>query len=80
MELYLHSSITPSWCGAQLKHRDSFATFVNITFIITTVPQNQQLRKCIYNQKMATLPQQGNIPQTNSITVDLEEDEDLDAH
>jgi hypothetical protein len=24
MELYLHSSSTPSWRGAQLKHRDNF--------------------------------------------------------
>jgi hypothetical protein len=24
MELYLHSSNTPSWCGAKLKHRDNF--------------------------------------------------------
>jgi hypothetical protein len=24
VELYLHSPNTPSWCGAQLKHRDSF--------------------------------------------------------
>jgi hypothetical protein len=25
MELYLHSPNTPSWRGAQLKHRDNFA-------------------------------------------------------
>jgi hypothetical protein len=24
MELYFHSPNTPSWCGAQLKHRDDF--------------------------------------------------------
>jgi hypothetical protein len=24
VELYLHSPNTPSWCGAQLKHRDNF--------------------------------------------------------
>jgi hypothetical protein len=24
LELYLHSPNTPSWCGAQLKHRDNF--------------------------------------------------------
>jgi hypothetical protein len=24
VELYLHSPNTPSWCGAQVKHRDSF--------------------------------------------------------
>jgi hypothetical protein len=24
VEIYLHSSSTPSWCGAQLKHRDNF--------------------------------------------------------
>jgi len=28
VELYLHSTNTPSSCGAQLKHRDNFVTFV----------------------------------------------------
>jgi hypothetical protein len=31
VELYLHSPSTPSWCGAQLKHRDSF-TFVHFSY------------------------------------------------
>jgi len=26
MDLYLHSP-TPSWCGAQLKHRDNFTFY-----------------------------------------------------
>jgi len=31
MELYLHSPITSSWRGAQLKHRDNFTfTFYNV--------------------------------------------------
>jgi hypothetical protein len=30
VELYLHSPNTPSWRGAQLKHRDNF------TFVATT--------------------------------------------
>jgi hypothetical protein len=33
VELYLHSSNTPSWRGAQLKHRDNF-TFVGLTGIL----------------------------------------------
>jgi hypothetical protein len=32
VELYLHSLNKPSWCGAQLKHRDNF-TFINLTFL-----------------------------------------------
>jgi hypothetical protein len=31
LELYLHSSNTPSWCGAQLKHKDNF-TFILLIF------------------------------------------------
>jgi len=27
-ELYLHSPNTPSWSGAQLKHRDHFTFYV----------------------------------------------------
>jgi hypothetical protein len=27
VELYLHSPNTPSWCGAQLKHRDNFTFY-----------------------------------------------------
>jgi hypothetical protein len=29
VELYLHSPNTPSWRGAQLKHRDSFSFKTN---------------------------------------------------
>jgi len=27
MAQYLHSSNTPSWCDAQLKHRDNFTSY-----------------------------------------------------
>jgi hypothetical protein len=31
VEVYLHSPDTPSWCGAQLKHRDNFTfTLLNM--------------------------------------------------
>jgi hypothetical protein len=33
VDLYLHSSSTPSWSGAQLKHRDNF-TFIFTQFIV----------------------------------------------
>jgi hypothetical protein len=36
VEIYLHSPNTPSWRGAQLKHRDSF-TFT-FTFYVQTWP------------------------------------------
>jgi len=29
VELYLHSPNTPSWCGAQLKHRNNFTFYGN---------------------------------------------------
>jgi hypothetical protein len=29
MELYLHSPNTPSWLGAQLKHRDNFTFYLS---------------------------------------------------
>jgi hypothetical protein len=32
MELYLHSSNTPSWRGAQLKHGDNFAFYLFVRF------------------------------------------------
>jgi hypothetical protein len=36
VELYLHSPSTPSWRGAQLKHRDNFTfTFTFTSFNIT---------------------------------------------
>jgi hypothetical protein len=28
VELHLHSPITPSWCGARLKHRGNFTTII----------------------------------------------------
>jgi hypothetical protein len=31
VELYLHSPNTPSWCGAQLKHRDNFTFYLCIS-------------------------------------------------
>jgi hypothetical protein len=34
VELYLHSPNTPSWRGAQLKHRDNF-TFKSFFFVTT---------------------------------------------
>jgi hypothetical protein len=34
VELYSHSPNTPSWCGAQLKHRDKFTLFVLIFYIL----------------------------------------------
>jgi hypothetical protein len=33
VELYLHSRNTPSWRGAQLKHRDNFTFTFTIRFI-----------------------------------------------
>jgi hypothetical protein len=30
VELYLHSPNTPSWSGAQLKHRDTFTVYLYI--------------------------------------------------
>jgi hypothetical protein len=30
VELYIHSPNTPSWCGAQLKHRDNFTFFFTL--------------------------------------------------
>jgi len=38
MKLYLHSSNTPSWCSAQLKHSDKFAfTFYFYVRFISTL-------------------------------------------
>jgi hypothetical protein len=34
MELYLPSPNIPSWCGAQLKHRDNF-TFTPLSLLIS---------------------------------------------
>jgi hypothetical protein len=41
VELYVHSANMLSWCGAQLKHRDSFTiTFTlpegHVSFIVST--------------------------------------------
>jgi hypothetical protein len=36
MELYLHSSNTPSWRGAQLKHRDNFTFYLKFDNVIYT--------------------------------------------
>jgi hypothetical protein len=30
VELYFHTPITPSWCGAQLKHRDNFTFYLTL--------------------------------------------------
>jgi hypothetical protein len=38
MELYLHSPNTPSWRGAQLKHRDNF-TFTLTIFSQLNIPK-----------------------------------------
>jgi len=35
-ELYLHYANTPSWRGAQLRHRDNF-TFLPLPFIHTSI-------------------------------------------
>jgi hypothetical protein len=35
VELYLHSPITPSWRGAQLKHRDNFTFTFTFTGVVT---------------------------------------------
>jgi len=40
MDLYLHSPNTPSWCGAQLKHRDDF------TLPYLTLPLNVAMPVC----------------------------------
>jgi hypothetical protein len=34
VELYLHSPTTPSWRGAQLKHRDSFYLYLHLWVVI----------------------------------------------
>jgi hypothetical protein len=41
VELYLHSSNTPSWRGAQLKHRDNF------TFAFTNFNKSRDSSVCI---------------------------------
>jgi hypothetical protein len=39
VEIYLHSHNTPSWCGAQLKHRDNFAfNFIQHTNSLNIAP------------------------------------------
>jgi len=40
IDLYLHSSNTPSWRGAQLKHRDNF-TFALLPYIITVIKEDE---------------------------------------
>jgi len=37
MELYFHSPNTPSWSGAQLKHRDIFTFYICFTVIIHAI-------------------------------------------
>jgi hypothetical protein len=37
VELYLPSLNTPSWLGAQLKHRDNFTFTFNNVFIVVTI-------------------------------------------
>jgi hypothetical protein len=34
VELYLHSPNTPSWCGAQLKHRDNFTLLLPLDNVV----------------------------------------------
>jgi len=43
MDLYLHCPNTPSWRGAQLKHRDNFI-FLNFfnTFLNILICQNEE--------------------------------------
>jgi hypothetical protein len=52
MELYLHFPNTPSWRGAQLKHRDNFTFFIVKTTasILTTAlksPSNTDMKVTI---------------------------------
>jgi hypothetical protein len=46
VELYLHSSNTTSWLGAQLKHRDNFAFYL---YIILQIVFNFTLQYIIRN-------------------------------
>jgi competence protein ComGC len=36
VELYLHSPNTPSWSGAQLKHRENF-TFIIVVVVVIII-------------------------------------------
>jgi hypothetical protein len=36
VELYLHSPNTP-WCGAQLKHRDNFASIIIVVVVVVVI-------------------------------------------
>jgi hypothetical protein len=40
VELYFHSPNTPSWCGAQLKHRDNFTADVT-TYGCSLIEKNE---------------------------------------
>jgi hypothetical protein len=39
VELYLHFPDKPSWCGAQLKHRDNFAFYLAFCYCIWWFPE-----------------------------------------
>jgi hypothetical protein len=58
VELYLHSSNTPSWCRAQLQHRENF-TFTFITAFVSEVVssiQTSQLKCCMYSCRACYTP------------------------
>jgi hypothetical protein len=51
VELYLHSSNTPSWRGAQLKHRDNF-TFLRMHLVLALVWYTSRTRNGVRHFKI----------------------------
>jgi len=54
VKLYFHSLATPSWRGAQLKHRDKF-TFKYV-WIVTYTPPYVFIGKCLSTGTTLHLP------------------------
>jgi hypothetical protein len=52
VELYLPSTNTPSWRGAQLKHRDSFSTLLYNTLIRKVQENEEILMMIVYRLKI----------------------------
>jgi hypothetical protein len=46
VELYLHSPNTPSWRGAQLKHRNNFTFTLPVILIVTLLPAMKFIPEC----------------------------------
>jgi tryptophan synthase alpha subunit len=45
VELYIHSPTTPSWRGAQLKHRDNFTFYLTVYGVTTQKISNRTIHK-----------------------------------